>query len=244
MQQETIEYYDDKQKLIGQLIFDAKATQKKPIIIIFPAFEGIGEFSIEYGKRLAEAGFVSFVADMYGDGKSTDTIEGALELISPFLKDRELVRRRATLAFTTAAGIDQADSKHIGTIGFCFGGMCALEVARSGADLKALVSAHGVLKKSDLPTEPINAKLLILHGYKDPQVPPNSLTAFADEMEEANVNDWAFMFFGNAKHSFTDPKTGTFDAEKEAEMGREYDAFAAKNSFHFAVDFFKETLLG
>ena len=122
--------------------------------------------------------------------------------------------------------------------------MCVLEVARSGEDLKAGVSMHGVLAKSNLSTKPFNTKLLILHGYQDPQVPPTALTQFAEEMAEINVYDWTFTFFGDAKHSYTDPKTGTFDPQREREFGREYNARVAAQAFRYTKDFLAEVLHG
>lgn len=242
MHQDILEYSDGDQKLIGQLIYKDKAAKNQPAIIVFPAFEGLSEFAINYAKQLADKGYVVFAADMYGDGKTSETIDGCIELITPFLKDRSLVRRRALLAHETLSKIDFIDNTKIGAIGFCFGGMCVLEAVRAGANIKAAVTAHGVLAKSDLPTEKISSSILILHGFKDPQVPPDSLKTFADEMEAENVDDWTFTFFGNGKHSFTDPKTGSFDAAKEKEMGREYNPIAAERTFRYAVDFFDELL--
>ena len=243
MKQQPIEYLDNQDKLIGQLIHDDQQTVKRPSIILFPAFEGLGEFAIDYGHRLAEKGYVTFVADMYGEGKTADTIDGCMQLITPFLEDRRLVRRRAILAFETAIQLAPVDKDKIGSIGFCFGGMCALELARAGMPIKATVTAHGVLQPSDLPTENMAGKFLILHGFKDPQVPPTELINFAKEMEAANVEDWTFTFFGNAMHAFTDPKTGTFDAAKEVEMGRAYNEITAHRTFRYATDLFDEVLL-
>ena len=240
MKLETIEYFDNDQKLIGQLIYDESHAEKKSTIIIFPAFEGIAEFAIDYGYRLAKSGYTAFVADIYGDAASSDTIEGCFALITPFLEDRALVRRRSILAYQAASGCKQVDANKVGAIGFCFGGMCGLELARSGANLKAIVSIHGGLQKSDLVTENVNANILILHGHKDPQVPSECLVGFADEMDNAGV-DWVFTFFGSAMHSFTDPKTGSFEPAKEKEMGRVYDKTAAERSYRYALDFFEET---
>ena len=134
------------------------------------------------------------------------------------------------------------DKNKIGAIGFCFGGMCALEVARSGANLTVCIGLHSALVKSDLPTHPIHSKIFIMNGYEDPQVPPESIQNFAKEMKEAQVKDWNFLFFGQAQHSFTDPRTGTFDQVKEKEMGRVYDPRAAERSFRYVIDFFAESL--
>ena len=180
---------------------------------------------------------------MYGDGKTADTIEGCMSLLTPFLQDRQLVRHRAKLAFQALTKQANVDSKSIGAMGFCFGGMCMLELARSGENLRAGVAAHGIVAKSALPTETIKADILMLQGYKDPQVPPTQVQAFAEEMDAAGVQDWSFVFFGHAKHSYTDPATGTFNPVKEKEMGREYNETAAHRAFEYAVNFFKEKLM-
>lgn len=238
MHTQTLEYFDGSTKLIGELINYDKTKTHQPIIIVFHAFEGRGEFTVDYAHHIAAKGYAVFVADMYGNARTADTIEGCMELITPFLQDRQLVRRRALLAYKTVAEF----SDNIGAMGFCFGGMCVLELARSGENLRAAVTAHAVLAKSQLLTHPIKSSLLILHGYQDPQVPPTELPKFASEMEEAGAPDWTFTFFGDAKHSFTDPKTGTFDPVREPQMGRVYNATAAARTFRNAIDFFDEIL--
>ncbi len=243
MKSETINYFDGKQKLIGELISNNQQGQQ-PAIVLYPAIEGRASFAIEYGKKLVEKGYIVLVADIYGDGATADTMEGGFKLIGPFLQDRDLVRRRSLLAFETLLQQKNVNKNKIGAIGFCFGGMCALEVARAGANLNSIVTMHGILAKSSLETHPIKAKILALAGYKDPQVPADQQQQFAHEMETAGVKDWSLVLFGAAKHSFTDPKTGTFDAPKEKEMGREYNKIAADRSFRYAVDFFAEHLLG
>jgi dienelactone hydrolase len=241
MQRKTIEYFDGSQKLVGELLYHEE-NKPAPTVIIFAAFEGRGDFAIDYAKNLAELGFNAFIADMYGDAKVVGTLPEASALFAPFMQDRSLTRRRALLAFDTTIQQKQVDKNKVAAIGFCFGGMCALEVARSGADLKAIVSAHGLLAKSDLPTHPVNGKLLILHGYADPMVPSTLLPSFAEEMASVGNNNWTFVFFGDAKHSFTDPRTGTFDPVKEPAIGRVYNKAAAERSYRYAVDFFKELL--
>ncbi|MCD6047621.1 MAG: frsA [Gammaproteobacteria bacterium] len=243
MQTQKIEYLDGDQKLLGEIIYPQELKGNHPAVIVFPAFEGIAEFALDYGKKLAEKGYIAFVADMYGDRQTADTLEGCFALITPFLQSRELVRRRALLAFETLKNQKNVNCKKIGAIGFCFGGMCVLELARSGADLCAGVSCHGVLVKSDLKTHDVKSKLLILAGYADPQVPAaQSLQDFAAEMQNANNHDWIFTFFGDAKHSYTDKKTGSFDLAKEQAMGREYNQRAAEFTFRYALDFFDKEL--
>ncbi len=238
MKSQSIDYFDGAQKLVGEFIYpDSLDGKPKPTVIVFPAFEGRGEFALDYGKKLAEQGYLAFVADMYGDAKVSQTFEGCIELVMPFIHDRNLTRRRALLAFDVVSKHSQADKNKISAIGFCFGGMCVLEIARSGADLYAGIGVHSVYPKSDLPTHSIKSKILLLHGYEDPQVPPEQLSSFAKEMTDAKVNDWTFVYFGHAQHSFSDPKTGTFDATKERAMGRAYDPIAAMRSFHYVLEF-------
>ena len=242
MKQTQINYSDAEQKLVGQLIHSENLNDKAPGIIIYPAFDGPSEFYIHYARQLADEGYVCFVADIYGDGEVAKTLEACFECITPFLEDRSLVRRRALLAFETFKHMTQVDEHNIGAIGFCFGGMCMLEVARSGAALKAGVGAHSALAAADLPKNKITTKLLLMQGFQDPQVPASSLDAFSKEMFEAGNEDWEFIFYGDGQHSFTDPATGTFDAVKEAELGRVYNETLAKRTYQRALNFFHETL--
>lgn len=243
MQHQIINYVDESQKLVGELVAKDLTAHNQPAIILFPAFEGRGDFAIDYAEKLADKGYVVLVADMYGDAQVANTLDECFKLITPFLQDRNLVRKRALLAYETLLQQPQINKNKIGAVGFCFGGMCMLELARSGVNLHAGISMHGVLAKSTLPTHAIKSKLLILHGYQDPQVPPEQLQQFAEEMQNAGVDDWTFTYFAKAKHSFTDPKTGTFDTVKEKEIGREYHAVAAARSFSYALEFLNEILL-
>jgi len=120
--------------------------------------------------------------------------------------------------------------------------MCALELARSGAEFKACATVHGILKKSELETKHIHPQVMILHGFLDPQVPKEDLFHLAEELSLANQNKWQFISFGDAKHAFSDPKTGSFDPAKEALMGREFNKDVALKTFDFLTYFFKKEL--
>ncbi len=232
MKSKTIHYQDGEQNLIGELFLAENATAT---LILFPAFEGRSEFLLNYAHKLTQYGFNTFAADIYGDGKTADTIDGCFALLKPFLDDRALVRRRACLAVETIKALEL--TPQLDVMGFCFGGMCALEVARAGVDIRRAAILHGVLAKADLPTKMIKAKLLFLQGYQDPQVPPSQLTDIANELQQVGNNNWTFTFFGDAKHSFTDPLTGTFSPEQEKTMGREYNKTVAAQAFRYVIDF-------
>ena len=246
MHHETLEYFDGQQKLLGELFYDetrrgpGKNPNQRQAILVFPAFEGRGEFALTVAQKLAEQGYIALAVDMYGDGVVAQTLDECLRLISPFLKDRSLVRKRALLAYSTLKKFSGLSIPQISGIGFCFGGMCVLEIARSGEALNSAISVHGVLSKSDLPNSTIKSKILIIQGYRDPQVPADILPQFAQEMEAAGSPDWVFTYLGHAKHSFTDIHTGSFDPAREQKMGREYNQLAAERAFQYSLDFLRE----
>jgi dienelactone hydrolase len=239
MQYQTITYKDHDHVLKGAFY----ANKGAPLLILFPAFEGPSEFCHDYALRFHQLGYQVFIADIYGNACVAKDLDSCFALVTPFLNSRSSVRERSLKAFETVLSLDGVDPLKIGVFGFCFGGLCALELVRSGACVKAAASIHGLLKASSLPTHPIKSELLILHGFLDPQVPPADFFAFTDEMTRVKHSHWQFVFFGDAKHSFTDPKTGTFDPLKEKEMGRAYNKKAAERSFVSLKNFFEETLL-
>lgn len=238
MQISEIQYNDQEQTLHGMLYIP---DHPKAGVVVYPAFEGRSKFALDYAKKIATQGYATLCADIYGDAKTANTIEGCFELITPFLADRALVRRRACLALDTLCA--QVNVEKTATLGFCFGGTCALEVMRAGKMPTVTIGLHAALAQSDLPTTTsIKSKILILHGYQDVQVPPENLQQFAEEMHTAGVDDWTFTFFGDGKHSFTDPLTGTFNPDKEKEMGREYNSVIADRSYRYTIDFLQEWL--
>ena len=243
MQHTSIDYFVGLDKFVGELVYTGELDNSRPVVIVFHAMEGRGQFCIDYAKKLAEHGFVAFVADIYGDGKSTHDFAKARTWLMPVISSRTIVRERALAAFNTVSNFSWVNKDKIGALGFCLGGMCVLEICRSGAKLKSGIAIHGVLKQSELETKNIDTKLLIQNGYLDPSCPPPFIEEFAKEMTDANNLDWVFINFGNAKHSFSDPLTGTFDAEAEKQFGREYNELAAKRSFRYSIDFLKETLI-
>ncbi|NBV28249.1 dienelactone hydrolase family protein [bacterium] len=239
----SLTYYDETQELIGKIFYPPTPKDTYSAIIVYPAFEGLSDFALDYAHDLCLQGYIVLAADIYGNAQSASTIPDCFELIGPFLQDRALVRRRAQSAFQALQLEPLVNKDNIGAIGFCFGGQCMLELARSGASLKAGVSAHGILTASRLQTYPIKSHLLILHGFADPQVPINDILSFTDEVTVANCPDWQIIMMSHAQHSFTDPKTGTFDPDLERSMGRVYNHQAAMRVKKYAMDFFKEQLV-
>jgi len=185
---------------------------------------GIGDSAVAMAKSIAGADFAVFIADMYGASKRPTSVEDAIAFSNPLKKDLSQVRVRIAAAFATmtrepASGVRLNSS--YGAVGFCFGGMNVLELARTGADLKLFVSIHGDLVTT-MPANPgaIKGELMVLHGAADPVSPKEQRDAFEVEMEAAGAK-WSMTTFGQAVHSFT-------DAGASVPRVAEYDAFAAE----------------
>lgn len=201
---------------------EAALIGKGPAIFIFHAWRGRDDFVLEKAKWLATLGYTGIALDMYGKGVLGHSVEENGKLMEPFVKDRSFLLSRMETAVAELQKHPAVDASRMGAMGFCFGGLCALDLARSGANLQGVVSVHGLLNPPDYPSKP-KAKILALHGHDDPMVPPDQVLAFEKEMSEAGA-DWQLHVYGNTMHAFTvptanDPKLGTVynpDAERDA----------------------------
>jgi len=174
-----------------------------------PNWRGVIKPAIETGQMLANQGYVVFVADMFGEGNGPVGTEEPMQFLQPFLADVAGMRRRVVAALDTLTR--ESDRRAIGdigrraAIGFCFGGLNVLDLARTGADVQAVVSMHGTLatpqpaKRGD-----IKAAVLAVHGAADPVAPKAERDAFEAEMTAAGAR-WALLTFGDVVHAFTDP---------------------------------------
>ncbi|MBS0359191.1 MAG: dienelactone hydrolase family protein [Proteobacteria bacterium] len=228
-------YYDGNTELEGFLAIPEQPG-KKPAVIVAHDWSGRNEFACNKAKNLAELGYIGFALDMFGKGKLGKTTEEKSALIQPFVQDRAVLRQRITTALEALKKVDDVDTHRIAVIGFCFGGLCALDLARSGADIKATVSFHGLLNPPDkLPKQTIKAKILALHGHDDPMVPPEQVLAFEQEMTKAQA-DWQVHVYGHTMHAFTNP------VANDKNFGTVYEAKADKRSWRAMVNFFEEVL--
>ena len=154
----------------------------------------------------------------------------------PHIEDRAMTRDKMLSIYEKFKVLDVVDANNIAIFGFCLGGLCALDLARAGADIKGAVSIHGALVAPNLSENKIQAKILVLNGYEDPQVPPEQLADFAKEMNQDKV-DWQCHFYGYTKHAFTDPHAAQIGA---ASMGREYNAVSAARAHQATQNFLEE----
>lgn len=200
------EYHDGTTLLEGYLAYDDSQDKKRPAVLIAHDWSGKNEFSCNKAEKLAEFGYAGFALDMFGKGINGQTKEEKSALIQPFVQDRKMLLNRMMAAINAVKALPMVDADNIAVIGFCFGGLCALDVARSGANIKGVVSFHGLLNAPDgLPKHDIKAKVLALHGFDDPMATPEQAIAFGKEMTEAKAN-WELDMYGNTMHAFTNPQ--------------------------------------
>jgi dienelactone hydrolase len=206
MQTHDIDYRHGAVNLRGYLAFDETAAERRPGVLVFHEGLGLGDFAMARARMLAELGYVAFAADMFGDRRQARNLQEVAKLVGDLRDQPQMLRSRGRAALAKLAASPQVDANRIGAIGFCFGGSVVLELARDGADLKAVVSFHGVLAtRTPAVSGNVKASVLVCTGADDPLAPPEQIKAFEDEMRAADVRDWQVISYGNTLHGFTNP---------------------------------------
>jgi dienelactone hydrolase len=233
----AIEYKDHDTVLEGFVAYDDAKTGKLPGVLVVHEWTGVGDYVKDRSIQLAKLGYYAFAADIYGKGIHPPAGKEAGELAGKYKGDRALMRSRIQAALDTLKKQPQADSSRIAAIGYCFGGTVALELARSGADIKGVASFHGGLS-TPVKTEPgqLKAKIVVYHGAEDPNVPETEVKAFEEEMRAAKA-DWTLTKYANAVHAFTNPAVKGANAMKGS---AEYNEAADRRSWASLQDYFRE----
>jgi len=232
---EKVEYRHGAALLEGYIACDDAVKKKAPGVLIVHDWTGVGKYVKNRAEQIAGLGYVAFAIDMYGEKIRPKNSAEASKEASIYRNDRKLMRTRALAGLKELQKNPLVDSNKIAVMGYCFGGGVALELARSGAALLGAASFHGNLD-TPLPAErgALKAKILVLHGADDPNVPPEQVTVFEDEMRKARA-DWQLVKYGNAVHSFTNPDSG-----KDSSKGSAYNREADQRSWLALKAFFME----
>jgi dienelactone hydrolase len=233
-----IEYGGGSDVFEGFLAWDDAAPGPRPGVLVSHAWGGRDAFAEGKASALAELGYVGFALDLYGKGVRGKDRDACAALMQPFLEDRARLQARMRLALETMCAQDEVDSGRTAAIGFCFGGLCVLDLARSGADVAGVVSFHGFLHgPGEGHGTDIKARVLALHGWDDPMVKPDQVPAFAKEMSQRGA-DWQMHGYGNTMHAFTNP------AANDPGFGTVYNPVADRRSWqtlkHFLAEVFGE----
>jgi dienelactone hydrolase len=216
MKHEKVSYQIDGQSYRGYWVFptgEDPTVQQRPAILVAHAWMGQDQFARQKAEALAELGYIGFAADIYGEGKIASNQEEAQRLMIPLFQDRALLQKRICAAFDVVRQHPGVDPTNIGAIGFCFGGLTVIELLRSGADVKGVVSFHGALgnKNGDIQAntvpiaKSIKGSLLLLHGYEDPLVSLEDIINMQQELSNAKV-DWQMNIYSHTSHAFTNPE--------------------------------------
>jgi len=227
---QIVSYRDGNAELSGWLCFDESSGKSRPGILVVHGGTGLDDHAKSRARGFAEQGYVAFACDMYGAGVAHAGRSRIMPLILQLCSQPEKLRQRASAGLHVLRNHPLVDSSRLAAVGYCFGGMTALELARGGADLSAVISVHGSLQPAQLiaqthapkpvndeassaatssganseePSKPsILARILVCHGALDPHVPMAHVTAFAEEMAAAHA-DYQLVIYGNALHGFT-----------------------------------------
>ncbi|MET3051466.1 dienelactone hydrolase family protein [Pseudomonas alkylphenolica] len=222
---ESLVYHVAGKAYESRLVYTQGALGQ-PGLLMAPNWMGIGEGAERIAREVAAQGYVVLIADIYGQTVRPSNMDEAAAAMMPLKEDRVELRKRMKEALNQLLGQSRGvlEPGKLGTFGFCFGGCCALELAREDERLQAAVSFHGTLD-SPLPAQAgkVKASMLVLHGAADPLVPKEQLPAFEAEMDAAKV-DWQVISYGGAVHSFTDTAANVPGKMK-------YDARTSKRAF-------------
>lgn len=235
MREQYVEYRDGETLLEGFLCYDESLPGPRPTVLINHTWVGRDEFVERKARRLAWQGYACFALDNFGKGKRGGNPAECSALMEPFMQDRRMLLRRLKAGLATAKAMPIVDARRIAAIGFCFGGLCALDLARADAEVRGVVSFHGLLKPSGFTEPKIRAKVLMLHGYDDPLAPPEDVLAVAREFTAAGA-DWQLHAYGQTVHAFTNP------AANARANGMQYDEAADRRSWHALEQFLAEVL--
>jgi dienelactone hydrolase len=233
MELRRVEYHCDGLALTGYLA-DGSRGAKVPGVLVAHEGPGVGEHVRRRALMLAQQGYVAFALDMYGvTGLSLDEARVQSHAL---MADAAVLRRRARAGLAVLSNHSHCDAERLAAIGFCLGGIVALELARDEAPIRCAIGFHPGLKRpAGSTTGRLSAKVLMMLGDDDPIVPQEDRAAFAKEMSEAEA-DWQLLTLGGVGHSYTNPDIDAFGFK-----GFAYDAQADRRAWRAMLALLNES---
>ncbi|MCX7544870.1 dienelactone hydrolase family protein [Marinicella gelatinilytica] len=205
-----------------------------PAILLVPMWKGRVEFIDQKAEEMAGRGMTALAVDLYGKGKIAADNDEAAALMQPLMDDRAELHKRINAGFEALCNCPDVVADKVVAIGYCFGGLVVQDLARINKDVAGIISVHGLFNKPDVSTpEHWQAKVLLLHGVKDPMVSDEDWLQLREELMQADC-DWQKHDFGLAYHAFTTPGANDLD------FGTVYDADAHRRSEQLITDFIAE----
>jgi dienelactone hydrolase len=232
----TVEHEQDGKQFEGRLVFDDDLPQPQPCVLVFHGAEGRSEAQEGVARMLTEWGYAGFAVDLFGKGVRGKTLEECLAQMAPLMENRAMLRERLLHTVEVVRRLPEVDSNNLAAIGFCFGGLCVLDLARAGAPLKGVASFHGLFKPSGLPFITTSMpKVIAFHGWDDPWVPPSDVVELGAEFTAAGL-DWQLHAYGGTMHAFM------AESADNPERGILYNARSAGRAWESLRRFLAETL--
>lgn len=233
---QLVEYAAGGRVMEGYMAWDAAVSGERPGVMIAHAWAGRGDLECRKARDLAALGYVGFALDLYGKGVLGAAPEENAALMQPFLDDRAMLQSRMTQALDLLRAQEAVDAARVAAMGFCFGGLCVLDLARAGADVRGVVSFHGLFHPAaNVAGRKICAKVLALHGWDDPMAAPDQVAALGRELTAAGA-DWQIHAYGLTTHAFTNP------AANNPAAGTVYSETADRRSWQALRNFLSEVL--
>jgi dienelactone hydrolase len=218
----SIEYSHGGRDFEGFLITEGSG-RPRPTVLIFPNIFGLKDEDVATAEKLVGLGYAAFGVDLYGKGNRPTTREDAMPFMQPLREDRPHLQDLLLHVLETARALPDVDAAQIAAIGFCFGGLCVLDLARTGAEVKGVASFHGLfVPPGNREGTPIKARVAAYHGWADPLVPPAQVVALGEELTRGGC-DWQIHAYGGAVHGFTHARP--------PEEGIPYNRLAAERSW-------------
>ncbi len=229
-----VEWTFERKTYEGMLAVDGRKSGRRPVVLVSHAWAGRTDYELGAAERLAELGYAGFAIDLYGKGVVGRTNEENQKLMTPLFEDRAGLQARLQNALDIAKKLPEAESGKVAAMGYCFGGLCVLDLARTGADLNGVASFHGLFAPpGNTKGRKIKSRVVAYHGWDDPMVPPEAVVELGRELTEAGA-DWQIHAYGGVVHAFTNK------AANDRAFGALYDATADKRSWTSFVEFLKE----
>ena len=189
----------------GVFAWNEAVAGPRPGVLVLANVLGQKESDNAKAEDLARLGYAALAADVFGQGKRTTRASPNPALyMNEIGADRPQLRDRLAASLAALQAQPEVDGDACAAIGFCFGGKCALDMARAGLAVRGVVSFHGVYDRPDYANvTPIAAKVLVCHGWEDPLAPPEALVALGTELNDGGA-DWQIHAYGHTGHAFTD----------------------------------------
>ncbi len=231
-----ISYQADGRTMVGTIALP-DGTDRRPGVLVCHEGPGLDDHARSRAIRLAdELGYVAFALDYHGDGRPLADRGQMMERLGELREDPQRARAIGTAGLDVLRSEGRTDGDRLAAIGYCFGGTLCLELARGGADLKAIVGFHsGLAPARPEDARNIRGKVLMLIGADDPIVDNAQRRGFEEEMRGAGV-DWQLHVYGGAVHSFTNPRASKVDLP-----GIDYHAPTDRRSWQAMLNLFEET---